>query len=196
MNAASIARQAHNAMVDAMDVQRKFSDVDCRLVCNGLHGIMSQRAYAEENGLPLAYYFTTAWDGRSYGPFHSEDEAQEYMGEIGMVDCVPVTTTAPASVITPRAAFYDMVRRAPVGDRADKLRGPQWTDAHGAKHSVMFYRKADCWQAVEHADGEIWLIHEMPCYLPTVCDTPTGALWALRGIVASHMHDVRCTRGH
>lgn len=64
----------------------------------------------------MALFFTDSSTSKTYGPFASEFEATEYMGEIGMVDQVPMTSEVPASFVTPSPEFFAMVATyAPAG---------------------------------------------------------------------------------
>lgn len=98
----------------------------------------------------------------------------------------------------------------PTAEKASRLTGPKWAAADGSEHAVTFHRlhpRADTWnrarsysgwQAVHLRNGEVWEVIELADTLTDVCDTSTGALWALRGIVANRMMEkpARSTRGH
>lgn len=92
-------------------------------------------------------------------------------------------------------------KKVPIAERSKRLAGPRWTDDLGS-HVVELRRfnatAGGCakWQMVDFCDGAVFQVIEMPDKLETVCDTATGALWALRGIAASWIHDVRSHRGH
>lgn len=82
-------------------------------------------------------------------------------------------------------------------DRAKRLAGPAWRDARGL-HSIAFMRldtaaygpeSVDVWRMVHWLDGEIHLVVDMRPVTDGVCDSATGALWALRGIVARDMRE-------
>lgn len=157
-------------------------------------------------------YFIDA--GKAYGPFDAERIALEYMAEIGMVEAAPMRADAGGlPVRAPSAEFLAMVNApgyfaddaTPVAERAHRLTGPSWHDEAG-HHETAFHRintarpgdtRRDGWQVVDYCNGELCQVIDMPNVCPDVCDTATGALWALRGIVAHWMRsDVRSTRGH
>lgn len=64
-------------------------------------------------------------------------------------------------------------------------------------YRAWFEKKPDHWLYV--AVDEKWhivTVIRMSFYLPGCHETESGALWSLRGIVASYFHDVRSHRGH
>lgn len=107
-----------------------------------------------------------------------------------------------------RGEFVESPEATPVAEVAEsafRLVGPTWTDKQGS-HATAFHRincapegepKREAWQLVDYCDGVIFRVVDMPHKTSGVCDTATGALWALRGIAAQWMRDdVRSTRGH
>lgn len=101
-----------------------------------------------------------------------------------------------------QARFYAIhyPDRKPIAETAERLTGPTWRDSRGL-HRVTFTRMdtasygadpVNVWRMVHTLDGSIFLVVDMRPCTDGVCDTATGALWALRGIVAGYMrNDVR-----
>lgn len=87
-----------------------------------------------------------------------------------------------------------------LADVSSEMPSPEWVDKHGLIHTTRIVRVSRAgvpfWQLTRHTVDGLQEVVEMRFSTPDVCDSASGAVWALRGIIAGWMRDdVRCTKG-